>query len=155
MNMPTLLTNRNRQNGFTIVELIAVIAIIGALLVLIIITHAGVERSERDTERQRDVKALHTELEAYYALNNRYPLLSDVNNSNWRSTNMKGLDSDVLQDPNNVDALLIEKPDSSVYAYKVTSAKGTKCDNQKTLCTQYTLTATLENGQTFTKNNLN
>jgi len=153
--MPTLSKNHTRQNGFTIIELIVVILIIGALLVLIIITHTGVQRSERDTERQRDIKALHTELEAYYALNDHYPQLGELNDSHWRNTNMKGLDADVLQDPNNADALLVDKPDTYVYAYTVKSAKGTKCDNQKTLCTVYTLTAKLENGQTFTKNNLN
>lgn len=154
MNTPRLPKLRN-QSGFTILELVAVIVVIGILLVLIIVTHSGVQRSERDTERQRDVKALHIELEAYYALNNRYPTLSDVNDSNWRNTNMKGLDADVLQDPANFSAKLTDKPDKNVYAYKVTSAKGTACDDKKTPCTQYSLTATLEAGGTFVKNNLN
>jgi prepilin-type N-terminal cleavage/methylation domain-containing protein len=154
MNTFRLPKPRN-QSGFTIIELVAVIVIIGVLLVLIIFTHAGVQRSERDTERQRDVKALHTELEAYYALNNHYPTISDVNDSHWRSTNMKGLDDDVLQDPNNASSTLSDQPAKNVYAYVVTSAKGTNCDNQKTPCTEYTLTATLEAGGTFVKNNLN
>jgi prepilin-type N-terminal cleavage/methylation domain-containing protein len=154
--MDTLrLPKQRNQSGFTILELVAVIVIIGILLVLIIITHSGVQRSERDTERQRDIKALHLELTAYYTLNNRYPTLSDVNDGNWRSTNMKGLDNDVLQDPTSIDTTLTDKPDKNVYAYKVTSTKGTSCDNQKTPCTQYTLTATLEAGGTFVKNNLN
>ncbi len=149
------LPKQRSQNGFTIIELIAVIVIIGILLVLIIVTHSGVQRSERDTERQRDIKALQLELTAYYAQNNRYPTISDFNDSNWRSANMKGLDADVLQDPNSINATLADKPAKDVYAYVATSAKGTKCDDQKTLCTQYTLTASLEAGGTFVKNNLN
>jgi prepilin-type N-terminal cleavage/methylation domain-containing protein len=154
MNTFRLPKARN-QSGFTILELIAVIIIIGILLVLIIVTHTGVQRSERDTERQRDIKALQLELTAYYAQNNRYPTIHDFNDSNWRRTNMKGLEADVLQDPNNSEATLSDKAGKNVYGYVIKSAKGTTCDNQKTLCTQYTLTATLENGQTFTKNNLN
>jgi prepilin-type N-terminal cleavage/methylation domain-containing protein len=154
MNTFRLPKSRN-QSGFTILELVAVIVIIGILLVLIIITHSGVQRSERDTERQRDIKALHLELTAYYTLTNHYPTLSEVNDSNWRSANMKGLDDDVLQDPLSIYAKLADKPDKDVYAYKVTATKGTSCDNQKTPCTQYTLTATLEGSGTFVKNNLN
>lgn len=154
MKTPQSLKHRS-QAGFTILELIAVIIIIVILLVLIIITHTGVQRSERNTERQRDIKELRVALEAYYEQNQRYPTLTDVNDSKWRAAHMKGLEDATLQDPLGVSANLADKPAAGSYAYKVTSAKGGACDDQKNPCTKYALTATLEGGGTFTKNNLN
>ena len=136
-------------------ELVVVIIIIGILLVLIVGTRAGVQRSERDTERQRDIKELRVGLEAYYEQNQRYPTLADVNDSKWRAANLKGIEKEALQDPLSDQTQLADKAALGVYAYTVTSAKGTACDDQKNPCTQYTLTATLEAGGTFTKNNLN
>lgn len=155
MTMRTLSRNLRPQGGFTIIELVVVIVIIGILLALIVSTHAGVARSERNTERQRDIAELRDELEAYYAQNNFYPTLTELNSSSWRASNMKGLDDSVFQDPSSSSTSLVAKPAPDVYAYAVTSAKGTACDDNKTPCTQYTLTATLEGGGTFVKNNLN
>lgn len=154
MNTPRHSQPRN-QNGFTILELIVVIVIIGALLVLIIGTRAGVQRSERDTERQRDIKELRIGLEAYYEQNQRYPTLDDLNKSEWRAAHMKGLEDDSLQDPLGTELKIVAKPAPYAYAYTATSAKGTACNEEKTPCTQYALTATLEGGGTFVKNNLN
>lgn len=143
------------QSGFTVIELVLVIIIIGILLALIISTRAGVQQNERNTERQRDVKELRDVLEAYYSQHNQYPTLANMNDGKWRSTNMKALEADVLKDPSSNDGKLADKPAKNIYAYSVTSASGTTCDNTKSPCTQYTLTATLEGGGTFVKNNLN
>jgi len=149
------LSKSRAQAGFTIVELIVVIVIIGILLALIISTRAGVQRSERDTERQRDIKELRLELEAYYEQNQRYPTLKDLNDDDWRATHLKGFESESLRDPLGDKLTLAAKSAPYVYAYTVTSAKGTACNDQKNPCTQYTLTATLENGETFVKDSLN
>ena len=81
-----------RQSGFTIVELLIVIVVIGILALLVITTFSGIQQKGRDTKRQTDIKALHGMLEAFYAQNGGgYPVLADVNNASWRTTNMKGL----------------------------------------------------------------
>ncbi len=109
----------------------------------------------RDTERQSDIKAIHGQIEAYYAQYGKYPTLSDINDSNWRDTNMKGLDESVLKDPQGTKAILDPKPSTNVYAYDVSATDKNTCNNALKDCKQYTLTATLENDQTFTKKNLN
>jgi prepilin-type N-terminal cleavage/methylation domain-containing protein len=143
------------QHGFTIIEMLVVVVIIGILLSLLFVTHAGISQKERNTERQRDISELRDEIESYYSQNNKYPTLDELNSSQWRNSNMKGAEREILRDPHGRSYMLATKPATNVYAYAVTSASGMPCDNQKADCTQYTLTATLEGGETFVKNNLN
>lgn len=149
--------NKN-QRGFTIVELLIVIVVIGILAALVITTFNGIQQKGRDTERQTDIKALHGQLEAYYAQNGRYPTLTDMNTDTFRSTSMKGLDDEALQDPKGSAQTLVAAPAANSYAYAVTP---TGCDNTTTGgdCTGYTLTATLEGtidgSGTYSKTSLN
>jgi hypothetical protein len=109
----------------------------------------------RDTERQTDIKALHGQIEAYYAQNGFYPTLADLNNSTFRSVSLKSLDTEALKDPVGKTAKLVASPLKNYYSYAATTADGKTCDNVTNDCAVYTLTATLEKGGTFTKANLN
>lgn len=144
-----------KQQGFTIVELLIVIVVIGILAALVITTFTGIQRKARDTERQTDIKAVHGQVEAYYAQNGRYPTLANVNDSSWRSSNMKGLDAEALKDPKGTASTLASAAAANVYSYDVQRSGGGTCDNSTNDCAEYTLTATLEGGGTYTKTNLN
>lgn len=146
-----------KQRGFTIVELLIVIVVIGILAALVITTYSGIQQKGRDTERQTDIKAIHGQLEAYYAQSGHYPTLANVNDSTFRGANMKGLDADALQDPKGSAPTLVATPTANSYAYAVTPAG---CDNGAGgECTTYTLTATLEGtidgSGTYSKTSLN
>jgi type II secretion system protein G len=142
-----------KQQGFTIVELLIVIVVIGILAALVITTFTGIQQRARNTERETDIKAIHGQVEAYYAQNGRYPTLANVNDATWRGTNMKGLDGGALQDPKGSAQTLVASPAANSYAYAVTPAT---CDNGANGdCTGYTLTATLEGGSTYVKTALN
>lgn len=108
------------------------------------------DKSGRDTKRQTDIKALHSQLEAYYAQNGSgYPTLADFNTASWRAINMKGLDDITLCDPSalaQTHCVLIYAPQSKAYSYQVWEDDGVstcKAKNGQT-CPRYTLTATLE-----------
>ncbi|HEY1835966.1 MAG TPA: hypothetical protein VGG13_04055 [Candidatus Saccharimonadales bacterium] len=143
------------QRGVTIIELLVLLVIIGILAGLIIATRAGIDQNQNNTERQRDIGELRDELEAYYAQYNKYPTLANVNDAAWRNINMKGLNKQVLRDPDSNSYVLAAKPAKNSYAYTVTGPSGGICDDAKIACTQYTLTATLQGGGTYVKNNLN
>lgn len=147
------MTLKRKQQGFTIVELLIVIVVIGILAALVITTFTGIQQKARNTERQTDIKALHGQVEAYYAQNGKYPTLANLNDSTWRSTNMKGLDADALKDPKGTAQTLVATPTADAYSYAATPAN---CDNGAGGdCTTYVLTATNEGGGTYVKNSLN
>lgn len=58
------------RRGFTIVELIVVIAILGILLVLGVVNLRGTQAGARDQERIGDVSSLALQFEAYYNTGN-------------------------------------------------------------------------------------
>jgi len=148
---------KRKQQGFTIVELLIVIVVIGILATLVITTFTGIQQKARDTKRQTDVNAMQGQIEAYFAQNGKYPTLTNMNTPSWVSANLKGLDSAALCDPKGAcPATLADNPANNVYAYHVRASDGTTaCDNSTNDCAVYTLTATLEAGGTFTKSNLN
>ncbi len=143
---------KQKQQGFTIVELLIVIVVIGILAALVITTFTGIQQRARNTERQTDIKAIHSQVEAYYAQNGRYPTLANLNSATFRNDNMKGLDEDALRDPKGTAATLVNGATANAYSYEVTP---NGCDNSTTDCAEYTLTATLEGGGTYEKVNLN
>ncbi|MDB5182553.1 MAG: fimbrial protein pilin [Candidatus Saccharibacteria bacterium] len=151
-----------KQSGFTIVELLIVIVVIGILAGLVITTFSGIQQKARDTERETDIKALHGQIEAFWAQKGYYPSLTDMNSQaagGFVATNLKGLDADSFKDPKGSSNALVTAPAANAYAYAVTNAAGTTCEADDTTCAKYVLTATLEgtlNGSsTFVKNSLN
>lgn len=142
-----MISLKRKQSGFTIVELLIVIVVIGILAALVITTFTGIQRRARDTERQTDIKAIHSQLEAYYAQNGSYPALAEVN-----TTTLAGLDGDALTAPNSSTA--IDSSAATTAKYRYAPSPGT-CTTAAGDCTTYSLDALLEDGNTFSKNSLN
>ena len=146
-----MISKLKNNRGFTIVELLIVIVVIGILAALVIVTYNGIQQKARDTERKTDIKALQGHLEAYWADNAKYPTLAEANDASaggFRDTNFKGLDPAAFADPKNAGSQqLCATASSDCYGYTVTP---TGCDNGANGdCTNYTLTADLESGGTF------
>lgn len=150
------------QSGFTVIELVVVIIILCILGTLVALAYSGVQANNRDKERQADIETLQSQLELYYAVHDKYPSLAEINNPSWRAEQMKNLSDDTLRDPQwsaSGECAAEGKPtlgtSKDCYTYEVTGTEGAPCDNTTARCTQYTVTAMLEDGQTFVKASLN
>lgn len=60
--------------GFTLIELMVVIAIIGLLASIILVSLSTAQQKGRDARRIADLKEIETALELYYSDHNSYPV---------------------------------------------------------------------------------
>lgn len=83
----------NYKKGFTVIELLIVIVVIGILAAIVIISYNGVQTRARNSIRLGDIKAVEELLETYYAQHGEYPKTTENPKSNWKTI-------DVLTDDN-------------------------------------------------------
>lgn len=79
---------RNEQRGFTIVELLVVIVVIGILAAITVVAYNGIQQRARDAQRLSDIKTITQALELYYLDKGEYPAGSGSTtiNSSWSTT---------------------------------------------------------------------
>ncbi|MDQ5932057.1 MAG: ral secretion pathway protein [Patescibacteria group bacterium] len=81
---------RVSRSGFTIVELLVVIVVIGILAAITIVAYAGVQQRSRDADRKTDVATITKALELFYTDNGTYPLIigsgSSTINGSWSTS---------------------------------------------------------------------
>jgi len=148
------------KKGFTIVELLIVIVVIGILATLVIVTFTGIQQKGRNTQRQTDINAVDSHVEAFNAQYGFYPTQADLATSSFTTTYLKGLDPEALRDPKQaVGATIGVAASATQYSYV---AAGTGCTNTTLTtitagspvdngCTSFILTAQQESGVDYTK----
>ncbi|MDD5466135.1 MAG: prepilin-type N-terminal cleavage/methylation domain-containing protein [Candidatus Omnitrophica bacterium] len=69
-----MIHNTSLRRGFTLLELLIVIAIIGILVAMGTVSYSTAQKRARDSKRQGDLKAIQNAFEQYYSKNNgNYP----------------------------------------------------------------------------------
>lgn len=64
---------KRSQSGFTIVELLIVIVVIGILAAITIVAYNGIQERARYSTMQQDINSLNKAIQLYYADNGTYP----------------------------------------------------------------------------------
>ena len=62
-----------KQKAFTLIELLIVIAIIGILASIVLVSLNGSRIKARDTQRKSDINSIHKALETYFTYYGSYP----------------------------------------------------------------------------------
>ncbi len=161
-----MISLKQRSKGFTIVELLIVIVVIAILATLVIVTFTGIQQKARDSQRQTDINAVDSHVEAFYAQYGYYPTLADLQSSTFLSNYMKGLDSEALVSPKGGDiAAAATNTTDWKYGYVASGSAGcvnttvsdpTGGDTSNNGCDSFELHATLEaDGSDYTKSSNN
>lgn len=95
-----------KRRGFTIVELIIVITIMGTLLILGVVNLRGSQANSRDAERRTDIETIATHLETFYTSGNdsstsvgTYPSTSVMTGMTAQQTALRDIDPNSLIAP--------------------------------------------------------
>lgn len=93
----------NNSKGFTIIEVVLVLAIAGLIFLMVFIALPALQRNQRDTQRKNDMSRVVTALQNYQS-NNRNKL-PDTNNAAWAkfATDYLKTDGDSFTDPSEGD----------------------------------------------------
>lgn len=117
---------RKTGRGFTIVELLVVVAIIGLLVTIAIISYTRVRSDTRDAQRSAKITIIAEALEKYYDKNGEYPSCAAMMStpSTISSTTLTGIDPNALSVPNAASGTnsilcndLIDGSSADVFAY--------------------------------------
>lgn len=57
--------NTNKQKGFTIIEVVLVLAIAGLIFLMVFIALPALQRSQRDTQRRNDLSRVQSAIQSY------------------------------------------------------------------------------------------
>jgi len=124
--------------GFTLVELLIVIVVIGILASISIVAYNGAQQRARDSVRQNDISEIAKGLELYYLDNHKYPTSGGTSSttSGWSTTADNSwdafvtalkphMDNNVPLDPVSTPNANIMTPSGYNYAYFSNTATDT------------------------------
>ena len=63
----------NKKSGFTIIEVVLVLAIAGLIFLMVFVALPSLQRSQRDTQRKNDLSTLSSAMVSYSSNNNKLP----------------------------------------------------------------------------------
>jgi general secretion pathway protein G len=147
----------NSKKGFTLIELMVVIAIIGMLFAIIITSAAVIKRNSRDAQRQSDLRSIQSALEQYNADQTYYPSSWNLATPIPTSLTSNTGNPNQSPSPNPTPRVYLNRvpadPNSGVgnnYLYSPLPSTNPACDNATNgNCTSYCLYAKLENLTSF------
>ncbi|HEY8886735.1 MAG TPA: type II secretion system protein [Candidatus Microsaccharimonas sp.] len=129
-------TTRTSNSGFTIIELIFIIVLLGAASVLFFVQKNNLEVAGRDETRKTSINAMYYSIEeVYFKTNGYYPRTINA-------TVLPSVDPALFTDPSGIKI----GEATSNYRYEPYNCNGDQCKN-------YTLRTILENEDDYVKTN--
>jgi hypothetical protein len=105
---------------------------------------------KNDQIRKSNVDEIARNLDEYFLVHRRYPMLEQFNNASWVHANMPGAAPDRPRDPEGISSSLASRPTPGAYSYQPIKGLGMPtCDNSKLICENYIVTAVLSDGSIY------
>ncbi|MDB5160412.1 MAG: putative Type secretion system protein [Candidatus Saccharibacteria bacterium] len=166
------------RRGFTIVELIITITIMGILLTLAVVNIGSTQMNARDEERKADIEAIASNLEAFYTGGTdgtvnfaRYPSLGLIGPATTITTSLRDANIKSFLPPGTTDvtqtflastnagslpaiqttAGVLPQPTKDQYVYQPIKSDGTLCASGDIDCRKFNLFYRLEADNTVYK----
>lgn len=153
-------SSRSSERGFTVVEIVTIIIVMGILLGIVINSNFGYQTQARDKERRSDVSVIAQAFELYYRTNSGVTAIGPT----YPSTNLYnngGLDQ-IVEEPNatrapdQTDSSLkvattntAQTPTYNQYIYQPLTSSGAICTNSTTdPCVRFRIYYQLETSDT-------
>lgn len=158
------------RRGFTIVELLIIIAVLGVLLTLGVVNLRGTQASARDEERRTDVESIALHLETFYKSgSDQYPsgsypptvlmssdeetvrtVLRDINSDSLRTPGVQSPDISLIPATSNTEnpESITPYPSISEYVYQPLQANGNLCTLVASVCRKFNIYYFLETDET-------
>lgn len=142
------------QRGFTLVELIVAIAVMGILFTIGTISLTNSQVDARDKERQSDIENLVRAIESYYTANNgSYPITTAMNTETSLIATLAGISSGSYRAPGittgssviaatnalATPADVLAQPTTSQYSYQPIASDGSLCNATTKECRSFSL----------------
>lgn len=123
------MVNNNNKKGFTIIEVVLVLAIAGLIFLMVFIALPALQRGQRDGQRRNDLSRFMSQLNSYSTNNNgRVPAASSESMDSFLKSYMKQ-DQGEFVDPQSGDKYEVAfKGDPTTK--KLIYMTGVKCDGE-------------------------
>lgn len=120
---------KNKEKGFTIIEVVLVLAIAGLIFLMVFIALPALQRGQRDTQRRDDVSKFVSQLTSY-STNNRgaLPDISKMTGSGGFLNAYMKADAGEFNDPSSGDAYTIDAGSASTK--QIQYVVGRECDGE-------------------------
>lgn len=119
---------KNKEKGFTIIEVVLVLAIAALIFLMVFIALPALQRSQRDTQRKNDMSRVQTAIQNFQSNNrNKLPTFNAAFIDNYLTVG-----GDTFADPNGTDYSFTANAVPSTFSGdgKITYTVGAVCDGE-------------------------
>lgn len=149
------------RGGFTLVEILVVLVVVGILATIVSLSYTRVQRDGRDSERAAKASVIADALENYYNQNGEYPSVISLVNTEVANTGSVvatklGITKDILVFPLSPSTVTNSISTTHTAKYHISyvashSTNNTACQTSTTGgCEEFTLSYTPETGSVIT-----
>lgn len=119
-------TQKSNQKGFTIIEVVLVLAIAGLIFLMVFIALPALQRSQRDTQRKNDMSRLQTAVQNYQSNNrNKLPTFNAAFISSYMTVG-----GDTFDDPDGTAYSFQAGSNPTTFDHKIYVTTSATCDGE-------------------------